>query len=399
MAQSPPHLSLRRLALPAVALLLLAATASAQIRVLIYHAHMNLGYTEERFRAQMDFLQANDYHTIRPAQLLDWMELREPLPIRPILLTVDDNYILLYTSMYPILAQRGQTITNFTITDSAGYEGSLHYCDWDEIREMEASGAVNSESHSRTHPHLTQITIAEAWDEILGSKTRLEQEMPGNPCELFAFPYGDYNGSICSLCDQAGYRAGFAVTVSGSDGLAWPDTPRFDIPRLGADWGDIEDFKSVIGFDQLPPAPPGDGWTIDNPDPNFYIDESAWDTALNTGCYGPDYRHRTPGDGSQPARWAAYLPREGLHRIYAWWPLNATAASNAVYQVQTPGGTQQITVDQRTANSQWTLLGTFWFSTDEPAGVRLLDQGDGLLLADAVWFEPAASEVAGWLFY
>ncbi len=399
MVHSHPQSSFHRLILPVFSLSLLVATAPAQIRVLIYHAHPNLGYTEERFRDQMDFLEANDYDTIRPAQLLDWMELREPLPIRPILLTVDDNYILLYKSMYPILTQRGQTITNFTITDSAGYEGSLHYCDWDEIREMEASGAVNSESHSRTHPHLRQLDAPTAWDEILGSKTRLEQEMPGNPCEFFAYPYGDYDGSIRSLCDQAGYRAGFAVTVSGSDGLAWPDTSRFDIPRLGADWGDIDDFKSIIGFDQLPPVPPGDGWTIDNPDPNFYIDETAWDTALNTGCYGPNYRHRMPGDGSQPARWAAYLPREGLHRVYAWWPLNATAASNAVYQIQAPGGTQQITADQRTANSQWNLLGTFWFSTDEPASVRLLDQGDGLLLADGVWFEPIENEVSGWFFY
>ena len=84
--------------------------------------------------------------------------------------------------------------------------------------------------------------------------------------------------------------------------LVTHNTPLFEIPRIGADWGDVEDFKGMIGFNDLPPAPPGDGWTIDNTDVNFFCDRVAWTVASPASTYGGDCRKRWPHAAATPAR-------------------------------------------------------------------------------------------------
>ncbi|MFM7206210.1 MAG: hypothetical protein ACKO4T_06050, partial [Planctomycetaceae bacterium] len=93
-----------------IAVLLTAAVggrpAAAQVPAVMYHAHPNLGYVRENFTAHLDYFAANAFSTITLDQFYDWRVNDGILPYRPILLTVDDNYILGYTEMYPALAAR-----------------------------------------------------------------------------------------------------------------------------------------------------------------------------------------------------------------------------------------------------------------------------------------------------
>jgi hypothetical protein len=101
--------------------LLAAAPATAQVRVLLYHAYPSFGYTAAQFAEHMDFLRSNGYTTITPFQLLNWMQYDTPLPIRPILVTMDDNYIPVVDEVFPILQARGMVAVNFAHTN---YDGS-----------------------------------------------------------------------------------------------------------------------------------------------------------------------------------------------------------------------------------------------------------------------------------
>ena len=286
----------------------------AGVRVLMFHAHENLGYTEEAFREQMDFLAENDFHTITPDQLLNWVENNHPLPIRPLLITVDDSYLKVYTSMFPILYERNQIAVNFMPSSLMG--GAHDHCSWEQIRVMEDIGNILTESHTKTHPHLTQISYSEATREIEGSKIAIEANMPGKECLFFAYPYGDFDQEIISKCRDAGYRAAFTVIP----GEVTHDSKPFRLPRYGVSDDDLEEFKGKIGFDQLPPSPPGDGWIIDNTDPNFFSD-AGWNSRSNI----PEFFHTDcmvhfPDINETEARWAAYLPKQGLYRVHAWWP-------------------------------------------------------------------------------
>jgi peptidoglycan/xylan/chitin deacetylase (PgdA/CDA1 family) len=58
---------------------------------------------------------------------------------------------------------------------------------WEQMRAMRAW--VTFGGHTRTHPWLSRLSRAEAEDEILGSKARLE-EMLGVEVRHFAYPFG-----------------------------------------------------------------------------------------------------------------------------------------------------------------------------------------------------------------
>lgn len=386
--------SIRALCL--ILVLAFASPAAAQFRVLLYHAHPNFGFSEELFVQHMDFLKANDYHTVTLDQFLDWKENNRPMPIRPLVLTFDDNYIRMYEIVWPVLGARDFTGVNFAHTDYVGVGGANDHCDWDEIREMEPTGVVLTESHTRKHQNLPTLTEAVARDEIFNSKQAIEANIPGKTCRYLAYPYGAYNASVIALTQEAGYTAAFVV----GGGINYHDTPLFELQRIGVDGTSLETFKNSIGFNDLPPAPPGPGWTIDNRDVNFFFNPAAWNlVTTHSQRYGHDHRARTPGDGTQPVRWAAHLPRKGLFRVHAWWTASADSASNAAYRIHDDTGEHVVRVDQRNRGGQWNALGLFRFTLDAPADVRLLDEGDGPLSADGIWFEPVVNQNSAWIFY
>jgi len=62
------------------------------------------------------------------------------------------------------------------------------------------------QSHTRTHPILTQCDDAARRAEITGSKSEIEA-MTGKPCLDFAYPNGDYGAREIAALKEAGYRS------------------------------------------------------------------------------------------------------------------------------------------------------------------------------------------------
>ncbi len=374
--------------------LLLVNLASAQFPVLMYHAHPNLGYSDARFISHMNFLKDNGYRTVTLDQFYDWYKNYKPLPIRPLAITFDDNYIMVYTNAYPIMKERGMIFTNFVITDAVGRETSLHYCDWNEINTMQNDKVVYHESHTLTHPYLAQLSYADAKKEIENSKKSIQTNMSDKTCNFIAYPYGSYNSTVISICENAGYLLGIS-TISG---LNYHDTPPFEIRRLAVDYDDLENFKTQIGFYNLPPSPPGKGWTIDNIDVNFYYDKTKWVSSQSpTNFYGKDFLYRPAGDGSISVKWAAYLPAEGIFNVYAWWISDSNRPTNAPYTINHLNGATKLLVNQQQNGGKWNRLGTFRFSKDLPAEVILSNDANGYVVADGIWFEPI--DINTWIMY
>jgi peptidoglycan/xylan/chitin deacetylase (PgdA/CDA1 family) len=62
-------------------------------------------------------------------------------------------------------------------------------------------------SHSRSHPYLTRISDpTKLWNEIVGSKERLEKELSAAVTE-FAYPFGQYDPTIVAMVEKAGYKS------------------------------------------------------------------------------------------------------------------------------------------------------------------------------------------------
>ncbi len=98
-----------------------------------------------------------------------------------------------------------------------------------------------------------------------------------------------------------------------------------------------------------------------------------------------------PGAAPSTATWQASIPTAGRWRVSARWTSDANRATNATYSISTTTGAVAAIVNQQANGGAWQPLGTF----DLPAGtssVGLTDQADGVVIADAVKFEPDGSQ-------
>lgn len=131
----------------------------------------------ESFKAILRFLARNDYYTLTPAELTDWVLGDADLPHeRSVLLSFDDGRGSVWSVAYPLLRRFGMKATVFLIPNliearaeylptlddveqgNASIEaiesrenGAQPFLTWEEILEMASSGALNFESHSFEH--------------------------------------------------------------------------------------------------------------------------------------------------------------------------------------------------------------------------------------------------------
>jgi peptidoglycan/xylan/chitin deacetylase (PgdA/CDA1 family) len=188
-----------------------AATADVS-ESMRYVAHL------DDFVAQLDYLEANGYHVIPLAHLVEYIQgKRDALPTRAVVITFDDGWLCTYSTAWPELKKRGMPFTFFIYPGLVVQHGS-HTVKWDQIKQM-ASAGVDIESHSWSHPFLTlknnHAVDAANYDaflqhELLDSRTRLEKAS-GKDVRFFCYPYGDYDQTVIDAAARGGYVA--ATTV------------------------------------------------------------------------------------------------------------------------------------------------------------------------------------------
>jgi autotransporter-associated beta strand protein len=366
-----------------LAAVLACAPAVAQVPAVMYHAHANLGYVRENFAAHLDYLAANSFSTITLDQFYEWRVNDGILPYRPIMLTVDDNYILGYTEMYPALAARGMVATNYTHTRGIGI-GSPK-ASWQQVAEMDAAGVFLVESHTQTHPRLTTISGTQLRQEVVGPRQDIALNVGGKVSNHFAYPYGGYDTNVIAELQAAGFKTGMTTKT----GLNTRTTPLFELRRWGGDGKNLTTFLADSGLGTLPAPPPGPGWILDNADPAALPRGAGW-TAMSTSSAYQGQNLVAAGGTSTNLRWAAYLPDVGTMNVKARWSAANDRAANASYTIQAADGPHVVTVDQRSRGGEWVSLGTYSFASGQPAIVTLGGTA-GTLSADAVWFEPIAT--------
>lgn len=119
----------------------------------------------------------------------------------------------------------------------------------------------------------------------------------------------------------------------------------------------------------------------------------SWAASTTTsGFFGNGYHFRVAGDGSSSFIWP--FPAgvtAGQYQVFARWTSGPNRASNATYVISHAAGAASVRVDQRSNGGSWQSLGTFTFSAAPGQGVRLSDNADGIVVADAIRWVPASS--------
>lgn len=203
--------------------------------VLVYHGvdHVDdasdprrLITSPEHVEAQVRFLQRCGYSFVTAGELAA----DGPPSRRTAALTFDDGWLSWRGVALPLLERLGVRATFFLCPglwgrqhpDVAGEAGRL--LDENGARSLHEAG-MELGSHSLSHHDLRTLDDATLERELGASKAALE-EISGEPCRTFAYPYGLVDDRVERATSAAGYDLAFGW-------LPGPWRP-FAVPRLPA---------------------------------------------------------------------------------------------------------------------------------------------------------------------
>lgn len=213
------------------------ATGYQTVPILTYHRFADdcqspLCMPTAVFKEQVRYLKENGYHAIAPEDLLAFLEYRQPLPQKSVLITIDDGYRSTYDIAYPILRQAGFTATLFIYTELVDVAPVA--VTWNQLVEMKRNG-FSIGSHTIYHSDLTQPKEGESRaeyaaridKELFGSKQILDRKMDQDTW-ILAYPYGNYDQKVVASTQQAGYKLAMSVKRGGNPFFANALTLRRD---------------------------------------------------------------------------------------------------------------------------------------------------------------------------
>ena len=195
------------------------------VPVLTYHrfgekCSSNLCMPKDIFEQQMKYLRENGYYSVTPEELFAFLDYRQALPKKSMMITMDDGFRSVYDIAFPIMKKYGFTATLFVYTDFVGISRSA--ITWDQLREMKANG-FSIGSHTVAHSDLTkkgedeseQDFLSRIKKELRDSKKIIDKKM-GQDTIILAYPYGNCDQRVIEYSKEAGYKMAMTVKRGGN---------------------------------------------------------------------------------------------------------------------------------------------------------------------------------------
>ena len=187
------------------------------IPVLMYHfvgskedaAREGNYVSRESFAEQMAFLSFFKYRVLTMDEYCKIRMGERKSHGREVLVTFDDGNPSFASEAFPILQKYSIPATAFVISDSVKNE-SAESMSKAELENLHESGLVTIASHTKTHPALSGLTMAQIRDELLGSKRDLEQIFQV-PVLYLAYPFGNFDSRVMKVAQESGYRLAFTT--------------------------------------------------------------------------------------------------------------------------------------------------------------------------------------------
>ncbi len=206
-----------------------------QVPVLMYHflgAEQNAleskNYVTARsFSRQMAFLHLLGYRVIS----LEDMEAihagkRKPKG-REIAITFDDGHISFLNDAYPVLNKYRFPVTLFIISGQVR-SGAADRLSENVLQSLNRENWIDIESHTVTHPVLSELSTEKIREELTVSKTELEKDFQ-KPIRYLAYPVGNIDERVLQEAEKAGYHLAFTTSFKKLKKL--PEGP-FSMPRV-----------------------------------------------------------------------------------------------------------------------------------------------------------------------
>lgn len=197
------------------------------VPILCYHRFGNGGgkmtISAAAFAQQLDWLARNGYRVIPLADLAGFLQGRQALPQRSVVITIDDGYESVHRIALPLLRKHGFPATLFAYTDFIGSGDALS---WAQLQELADSGLVDVQAHSKSHANLIDGPADPRYAARLEAETRTPRELLerrlSTPVQHYAYPYGDANQAVLDALARHRYEMGLTVNPGGNGFFAQP---------------------------------------------------------------------------------------------------------------------------------------------------------------------------------
>jgi peptidoglycan/xylan/chitin deacetylase (PgdA/CDA1 family) len=154
-------------------------------------------------------------------------------------IAVDDGHASVHSQLFPILRALGAPVTLFIYPSAIS--NAAYALTWAQLREMQASGLVDVQSHTYWHPNFNterrrrseKDYLAFADDQLVRSKSVVEARLD-KPVDMLAWPFGIVDAQLEAAAKRAGYAAAFAY----EGGPMSPGDDPFALPRIPITDGD-----------------------------------------------------------------------------------------------------------------------------------------------------------------
>jgi len=206
--------------------------ATLEVPILMYHyirvppsprtdiVGYNLSVSPQVFNAQMDWLAAHGYHPITFNDIRRYWERVAPLPSKPVIITLDDGYLDLYTTAFPILLSHAFTAVAYIVS---GFVGEKGYVTAGEVLQLDRYG-IEIAAHTVNHADLASSPAPWLTYQLVASRRWLEQ-LVGHPVIDMAYPSGKYNQQVVLGVGRAGYYSAtteqYGIFHSQADRYVW----------------------------------------------------------------------------------------------------------------------------------------------------------------------------------
>ncbi|MGB9854759.1 MAG: polysaccharide deacetylase family protein [Candidatus Bathyarchaeales archaeon] len=177
--------------------------------------------------------------------LSEFFTLAHSEPQKKVALFFDDGWKDQYDEAFPVLKNFRFKATFAVVTDYIGLDRGTPKARMNqtELWELQNSG-MEIASHTKTHPHMLNLTHERLIDEIVNSKNALTQL--GFNVKTFVYPHGEWNQTVIGYVKEAGYTCARTIkpeayTIENQDANtcyhigSWPITNQT-----------LEEFKKIL---------------------------------------------------------------------------------------------------------------------------------------------------------
>jgi len=211
------------------------SSSSVMLPVIMYHSVSGDGdrvgkytVTADTVASDMEYLISRGYETVTAAELIAWAEGGGSLPEKPVLLTFDDGFSDNLSCLLPVLKKTGAhgivaVVGSYTEAAAAESTGSVYsYLAQDDIHSLWNSGFIEIANHSYDmHGTVGRLGIRRGKNEEFGIWARafsedtvkneaLIEAVTGQPCEIYAYPYG----YTCEGSDEVLAALGYRISLT-----------------------------------------------------------------------------------------------------------------------------------------------------------------------------------------